>query len=171
LDDEAGPQVAVSGTEEMTFSRRKATLLVDDDKLVLLLMTMMLEELGCTVVAKTDGYQAVKVFEHDPQRFELVILDYGLAGITGLEVAVEIASIRKDVPLILLTCHADPALATQAKVRGVSECVTKPVSGEEIGQILSRVLRNVSLKPEPITAGPYPATAKGEEERKWYAKE
>ena len=143
MDDEVGPPVTVSETEEMTVSRRNATLLVDDDPLVLLLMTMVLEKLGCSVVAKTDWYEAVKVFEHDPQRFELVILDHGLAGNTALEVAVEMASIRKDVPLVLLTGYMEPGLATQAKVRGFSECVTKPVSPEELGQILSRVLQNV----------------------------
>jgi len=50
----------------------------------------------------------------------------------------------------------DSALVTQARVQGFSECVTKPVSGEEIGQILSRVRRNAALKAEPLTAGPYP---------------
>jgi FixJ family two-component response regulator len=53
----------------------------------------------------------------------------------------EILAIRPDMPIIMCTGFGDTITSDTAKVSGIREFVMKPVSGRELAEILSRVLR------------------------------
>jgi two-component system, OmpR family, alkaline phosphatase synthesis response regulator PhoP len=89
-------------------------------------------------VAAGDGRQALASFRHD--RPALVILDLGLPGVDGLDVA---RSIRKesDLPIIMLTARVDETDKLVGLELGADDYVTKPFSPRELVARVRAVLR------------------------------
>ena len=84
---------------------RKLTILaVDDDLLVLMNTAAMLEDLGHSVVEANSGDRALKAFEEGD--FDLVITDFAMPGMTGMELALEIKTRCPKMPVILASGYA-----------------------------------------------------------------
>ena len=76
-------------------------LVIDDEKLQLMLRATLLEGAGYEVVALQNGEEAVAAFLEKP--FDLVITDWLMPAITGLDIARELKSLDPSLPIILLT--------------------------------------------------------------------
>ncbi len=88
-------------------TRRHATLLfVDDDFLIGLSTVSLLEDLGHTVIKATSGPDALEVLR-DGRTIDLLITDYAMPGMTGLQLAEEARRLRPDLPILLATGYAD----------------------------------------------------------------
>ena len=74
-------------------------LCVDDDSAQLQLRKAVLEQNGFNILCVTNAAEAVKVFRETPVC--CTIADHMLQGETGLELAKELKSIKRDVPIIL----------------------------------------------------------------------
>jgi signal transduction histidine kinase len=81
-------------------------LLVDDDPLVLTGTTAMLEDLGHTVVETASAAQALDTLARD-DRFDLVITDHAMPGMTGTALAQRVRQHWPDLPVVLATGYAD----------------------------------------------------------------
>jgi CheY-like chemotaxis protein len=80
-------------------------LCVDDDPAVLKPLEIMLQRRGFRVVTANGGRAAIELF---PQiKFDAVILDYLMPGISGGEVARELRKERQSIPIILHTGYKD----------------------------------------------------------------
>ena len=87
-------------------------LLVDDDPLVLLSTRAMIEDLGHWVQTADDGHEALALIrEHD--HFDLVITDYIMPGMSGAELAEQIAQLRPALALILSSGFTDTPTNTR----------------------------------------------------------
>jgi len=87
-------------------------LFVDDDFLISLSTTSLLEDLGHTVVTASSGAAALDVLRgNDP--IDLMITDYAMPGMTGLQLAEEARALRPGLPILLATGYAD--LPTRAR--------------------------------------------------------
>ena len=64
---------------------------------------MMLERLGYEVTAHTSSVEALTTFQNQPERFDAVITDQTMSGMTGIAFARKILQIRLDLPMILCT--------------------------------------------------------------------
>jgi DNA-binding response OmpR family regulator len=113
-------------------------LVVDDELKIVRTVRAYLEAAGFRVVAAGDGRQALASFRHD--RPALVILDLGLPGVDGLDVA---RSIRKesDLPIIMLTARVDETDKLVGLELGADDYVTKPFSPRELVARVRAVLR------------------------------
>ena len=78
----------------MVSLQQKHILLVEDDEGTLSATTAMLERLGHGVTAETEGLKALRTFSEEPDRFDLALLDHGMADVTGLEIAQRMRRIR-----------------------------------------------------------------------------
>lgn len=93
--------------------KRHATLLfVDDDFLISLSTTSLLEDLGYTVLTASSGSQALEVLRAG-RPIDMMITDYAMPGMTGLQLAEEARALRPGLPILLATGYAD--LPTHAK--------------------------------------------------------
>jgi len=103
---------AAEGTESVVADRpaegnRRATLLfVDDDFLISLSTTSLLEDLGHTVVTASSGPEALKVLRTG-RPIDMIITDYAMPGMTGLQLAEEARALRPGLPILLATGYAD----------------------------------------------------------------
>ncbi|WP_181969922.1 hybrid sensor histidine kinase/response regulator [Paraburkholderia sp. DHOC27] len=81
-------------------------LVVDDDPLIATSTTYLLEDLGHQVVEAESGAAALDVLRNG-QRVDLLLTDYSMPRMTGLELATAARTLRPDLPVILATGYAE----------------------------------------------------------------
>lgn len=86
--------------------RSLTVLAVDDDALVLMNTTLMLEDLGHTVIEAYNGQQALSIIE-EGQAVDLVITDHSMPKMTGAELAARLRISAPDLPVVLATGYAE----------------------------------------------------------------
>ena len=111
-------------------ARPLSVLLVDDDALVLSGTAAMLEDLGHVVAEAASGREALEILR-SATRFDLMITDFAMPGMTGIELARAARDNRPDLPVILATGFADlrgaadPGLPRLAKPYGQEELAAR----------------------------------------------
>jgi CheY-like chemotaxis protein len=111
-------------------------LLVDDDTDVREIARVMLEELGAVVVEAESGSAALLHLQTG--RFDLVLADYTMPQMTGMELAREIAQIMPGLPVLLMTGYGSVAVSDPGPhIRGT---LLKPFRTEALSQVLLREL-------------------------------
>ena len=121
-------------------------LVVDDEPKIVKTVRAYLEDAGFRVVTAADGQMALTVFRHESPA--LVVLDLGLPGIDGLDVA---RTLRRDtnVPIIMLTARVDETDRLIGLELGADDYVTKPFSPREVVARVRAVLRRSGADREP----------------------
>lgn len=115
-------------------------LLVDDEPMIADMAARMLEQLGYRVAAKTSPLDALDLFRSAPREFDLILTDYTMPGLTGLELAGEILRIRPDIPVILCTGFNENVTKETAKAMGIRELTLKPLERKELARLVRSVL-------------------------------
>lgn len=131
------PVATVAESEGVaTDGRRHATLLfVDDDFLISLSTTALLEDLGHTVVTASSGGEALDVLRTS-KPIDMMITDYAMPGMTGLQLAEQARSLRPGLPILLATGYADlPARANLDLPR-----LNKPYQQTELAEQIEALL-------------------------------
>ncbi len=111
-------------------------LYVDDEEPLVFLATRMLQRMGFQVEGFTDPSQALREFQRDPQRWDMVITDLGMPGMSGLDLAAELLRIRPDLPLMLTSGYVRIEDAERARMIGAEDIVLKPNTVEEMGPLI-----------------------------------
>ena len=139
LEDEPEPEVKIS--IEMPKGREKI-LFVDDEKAMVNAIQPIIERLGYKVTARTSSIEALEVFRANPGRFDLVITDFTMPNMSGMELAKALLKLQSDIPIILCTGYSEHINEDKAKASGVSAFLMKPVVLDEIAHIIRKVLDN-----------------------------
>ena len=116
-------------------------LFVDDETDFLDIGKRLLESLGYKVVAADHPNDARKIFEDDPQQFDLAIIDRMMPQMRGEKLAEIIHRIRPDMPIVLCTGYAEPRNDGALKKLGISALVMKPLRISELAQTIRNVLK------------------------------
>src|SRR5215210_658101 len=121
-------------------------LIVDDEPEILRLVGDYLGSSGFEVNTASSGDEALMRARTEPP--DLVVLDLGLPGLDGLDVA---RALRRDgdVPIIMLTARADEADRVVGLELGADDYVTKPFSPRELVARIRSVLRRARPRAEP----------------------
>lgn len=120
--------------------RGQTILLVDDDEPLVRLGEEMIAELGYEPVAFTSSTKALEAFRADPLRFDAVLSDESMPGMTGSEMAVEIRLIRPGVPIVLMSGNVSAGLVARAQEAGVAEVLSKPLAAGDMARCLANAL-------------------------------
>ena len=124
-----------------------ATILwVDDDAAVGLILDDTLRRAGHEPVGARHVAEALHVLERSA--IDLVISDYRMPGITGLEFLTMLQREGHDVPVIMLTGHASIEHAVTAIKAGAVDYITKPVRPQQLELAVDQALEYVRLKRE-----------------------
>jgi PAS domain S-box-containing protein len=115
-------------------------LFIEDEEPLAQVGGEMLAKLGYTTTCKTSGREALALVRQDPHRFDLVITDQTMPGMTGLELAKELRVIRPELPIILCTGFSNQVDARSAQQTGISAFVMKPLTRTEIAKTIREVL-------------------------------
>lgn len=120
----------------LIFERMKAKiiLLVDDEKELLDLFTRILNKDGYRILTAANGEEAIRVVrENNPK---LVILDYHMPGIDGIETMKRIKKIKDGCVFIITSSGMDIEDIERAKRNGARYCLPKPFNLTELGGII-----------------------------------
>jgi CheY-like chemotaxis protein len=121
-------------------------LVVDDEVSLVELTSLMLERLAYTVVGTTSSTEALKLFQTQPDRFDLVITDMAMPEMAGDMLARELLNLRPDIPIILCTGHSDRIDAERAAKIGIAGYYMKPLEMKTLAKEVRKVLDEAQLK-------------------------
>ena len=124
----------------------KSILYLDDDEAIVFLMTRLLQRQGYHVSVYTDPRDALAAVRAQPDAFDLVVTDYNMPGMSGLEVARALREIRADLPVALASGYITDELRAQAPGAGVKELIYKPNTVEELCAVIARVANTLSVR-------------------------
>lgn len=119
----------------------KTILLVDDEPENRRSYEEILNDLGYEVIAEADGESALSVI-HEGGLIDLVITDYRMPGMNGLEFITQLRRHLPSVPVIMITAFGDIETYLQSFSLGVFEYVNKPVTKEEFERIVKAAIAN-----------------------------
>jgi len=120
---------------------RQRVLVVDDEEPLVRLATETLEELGYVPLGFTSSAAALAAFRADPQRFDAVITDERMPGMSGSALIREMRDIRESIPIILMSGFVGGDLLSRVRESGAQDVLKKPLSAHDLATSLARVLR------------------------------
>jgi CheY-like chemotaxis protein len=120
--------------------QREIVLFLDDEVPLMTLGEKMLSRLGYRAMAFNSAIAALEVFRQDPSRFDLVITDWRMPEMSGLEVAQEMRQIWPSVSIVLTTGYSDPQLDDQVDAGLVQGTLLKPFNLAAMGACVAKVL-------------------------------
>jgi PAS domain S-box-containing protein len=117
-------------------------LVVDDEEPLVHLATRTLEELGYAPVGFTSSSAALAALRAEPQRFDALITDERMPGMSGSALIREVRGIHSSMPVVLMSGHLGPTADKKiaAAIRA-DEVLQKPLSARDLATSLARVLR------------------------------
>lgn len=124
-------------------TRTRRVLVVEDSAVIRRLIEVVLRPLDIQIEMAPNGYEGLEAAAE--RRPDLVLLDIGLPGIDGWDVLAGLqgATMTENVPVVMLTGHAEHYSELDAFARGARSFVTKPfqpaVLREEIKSLLEPV--------------------------------
>jgi CheY-like chemotaxis protein len=115
-------------------------LIIDDEQRIVQTGQEVLENLGYRVTGYTSSREALEMVRRQPGKFDLVITDFVMPQMNGIELAQELSRLRPDMPIILYTAISKAVSVEHAKKLGIKDYLLKPVSAWELGRAIRRVL-------------------------------
>ncbi len=108
-------------------------LLVDDEELVRMSTADMLSDLGYAVVEAASGEEAMRLIDMG-ERFDLLVTDHLMSGMTGTDLARAVRSTRADLPVLLISGYAENEGIAPDLPR-----LTKPFRKDELAMSLAHL--------------------------------
>lgn len=128
-------------------SLKREVLFVDDEEALVRLGERALTRMGYSVTGLHSPLEALSLFEYDPTRFAVVVSDYTMPHMTGLELLERMHALRPDLPLILASGYSSRLTPESAKEHGISAYLAKPYHVEELAATVHAVLNTPKQAP------------------------
>ncbi|MFT3870109.1 MAG: PAS domain S-box protein [Nibricoccus sp.] len=145
------PEYALSDSPELPVElpavqgRGQRILVIDDEEVLVRMIGRILTKLGYAPSPLQDPVAALAAFETAPDKFDLVLSDLTMPGLTGIEFAAQINRIKPGIPIILMTGFYANLDETQLKAAGVTEIIMKPVDVKSLSVVIDQVLKKKKL--------------------------
>ena len=118
-------------------------LYIDDDESLVFLVARLLERREYRITGFTDQRAGLAALRADPDGFGLVVSDYNMPGMSGLDVAREVHAIRPGLPVAIASGFIDETLVAEARGAGVRELIFKANMVEELCDAFIRLANSV----------------------------
>lgn len=128
-----------AGTAQRLTGGDAHILYIDDDDAMVFLVRRLLERRGYLVSAYSDSGEALAALRDAPKSFDLVVSDYNMPGMSGLDVARAVRDIRPDLPVAIASGFIDAPLRADAAGAGVRELIEKVVDPEVFCNVVQRL--------------------------------
>jgi PAS domain S-box-containing protein len=115
-------------------------LYLDDEEPLVKLAVQFLERLGYRVSGHTRADDALAAFRLQPDAFDVVVTDYNMPGLSGMDVASNVMTLRPAMLVALASGYLRPAEAEHARALGIRATIPKPYTLDELGQAVQRLL-------------------------------
>ena len=117
-------------------------LVVDDEEAIVKVLKRLLTRAGYKVTAHVDPLAALQDFIARPADINLILTDFTMPGLNGMELAVKVREIRPELPVIIATGFCgDLITQTQlAECPNIRKVVEKPLTPEAIIRLVAELL-------------------------------
>ena len=122
-------------------------LVVDDEEALVRLTTERLGELGYVCVGYSSSTDALVAFQAHPERFDAIVTDERMPGLTGISLARAIRAMRADIPIILVSGYLGGDLVARAHAAGAAAVLAKPLVPDELAVALAGALAPLAAYP------------------------
>jgi PAS domain S-box-containing protein len=126
-------------TPSLPRGRGQTVLIIDNEEPLVALAEETLAELGYEPIGFSSSSAALQAFRAAPQRFEAVLSDESMPELTGIELAREMALLRPDLPIVLMSGFGGAQLHERAQAAGIGELLRKPLQRRDLAECLERV--------------------------------
>ncbi|MDO8630834.1 MAG: sigma-54 dependent transcriptional regulator, partial [Phycisphaerales bacterium] len=121
-------------------------LIVEDERLIRWSLRQKFEGLGFHVTEVDDGASALRAL--DAGVYDLIMLDYRLPDMTGLEILTRIRENDRDVVVIMMTAFSTIESAVDAMKLGAYDYITKPFDMDQLLRTVNKALETTKLRRE-----------------------
>jgi len=119
-------------------------LFVDDEVPLMELGPKKLERMGYTVTTTNNSQEALHIMQSKPRGFDLLITDYTMPHMTGLELAKAAKRINPEMPVIICSGHSNEINEKTAATFGIEAFLQKPFQWNTFSRIISMVLQGMT---------------------------
>ena len=156
---EAGPAIAANVTTQSTTQTAKPSssvqnvsmssepdasnrhiLYLDDDDTLVFLVRRLLQRRGYTVTTFTDQQEAIEAVRAQPEAFDLLMTDFNMPGMSGLDVAKAVLAINPSLPVAVASGYITDELQAESVAAGVREVVFKTDAVEDFCAVVARLV-------------------------------
>jgi DNA-binding NtrC family response regulator len=113
-------------------------LIVDDQERLLRVLRLGLKELGYEVRTAGNGEAALKEIYSNPP--DIVVTDMQMPAMNGIELIYEMERLQIDIPIVVMTAHADVDSAVRSFKHGAKDYIQKPFTTEELHKLVKELL-------------------------------
>ena len=145
-----GDELQPSGHSDVVAASGERILFVDDEELVADLGQQMLTRMGYAATARTSSAEALELFRAQPASFDVIVTDYTMPHMTGVQLACEIRRISPDIPIIIATGYSDTIIEQAVSRERITSLLTKPYSVKVLSQAVRNAL-NGSCQPSAVS--------------------
>lgn len=123
---------------------RETVLLVDDEADIRELLSMLLDDLGFSVLTAPDGEKGLALFR--TLEAPIVLTDIKMPGLDGIGLLAAIKESHPDTEVVMISGHADMDLAIASLKLGASDFITKPIDVSLLEHSLNKACERLTLK-------------------------
>lgn len=130
-------------------NKKHKIFVVDDNSENIKTIGSILRQHSFQVGFATNGHRAIEILNHNPNDYDLVLLDVNMPEILGFEVCRTLRTNPQlnDLPIIFLTANTDPEYIIEGFACGGQDYVTKPFNS---GELLARIKTHIELRESRI---------------------
>ena len=137
--------VETAPSDTVPTGNRQHILLVDDEPQVLAVVEATLLRLNYQVTPTAGPSEALQALRSHPDRFDLVLSDYGMPGMNGHSLAAAIAALCPALPVVLMTgFHEGPDLPGGQQPSNIRTVIHKPMVRRDLGTTIHAVLNDAA---------------------------
>lgn len=114
-------------------------LIIDDDKWIRSSLSLLFESEGCHLLALETAEEGIKAIKN--QAYDIVIADYRLPGMDGLEFFRRIHDTQPHAMKMLITAYKDGRIVSEAAKIGIQDFIEKPFTMKTIEQALTWLIK------------------------------
>jgi CheY-like chemotaxis protein len=115
-------------------------LYVDDDEVMAVMVQGLLQRLGYRATYMLEADAAIESIEREPGNFDLVVTDFNMPNVSGLDLVRALARVRPDLPVVISSGYVSDELRANASVLGVCAVMQKEQTLEELGAVVHSAL-------------------------------
>lgn len=124
--------------------RQLRILVVEDQQQTRVWILDVLKQMGVReVLAANDGSEALDIVHRDPGAVDLVICDWAMPRMNGMDLLAAVRSIRPDLPFIMETGHGTKDHVLAARAQGVDAFIVKPYSAAQLEVRIRTIAKNI----------------------------
>jgi two-component system response regulator RegX3 len=123
----------------------KKVLVAEDESAIREFIVINLKRSGYEVAQAGDGQEALRIYNSDPESFDVVLLDIMMPQLDGIEVCKQIRAVSASCGIIMLTAKTQEMDKVTGLLVGADDYVTKPFSPSELMARVDAVYRRVAM--------------------------